>query len=102
MTNNIVNYNSKYYKRLGYIANICEDNYKNDIYAAIPDKKIERDHIDSGYIYNNFDNRRKNPILQLLKSIIGCSVHGMMSLYLLESLITLSIAIPNIINIWVI
>ena len=54
---------------MGYITNICEDNYKNDICAAIPDKKIERDQIDSGYIYSNFDNRWKNPTLQLLSAI---------------------------------
>lgn len=38
--NNIINYNFSYYKYLSYIANICENNYKNNFKAIIADIKI--------------------------------------------------------------
>lgn len=40
--NNIVNYNSNYYKYLSYIANIYKNNYKNNLYFAITDIKIKK------------------------------------------------------------
>ena len=40
ITNNIIYCNFNYYKYLGYIANICKNNYKNDLYIAIADAWI--------------------------------------------------------------
>lgn len=69
ITNNIANYNFNHNKCLGYTANFCKNNHKNNLYVAIVEKRIEEDHIHSGYIYSNIDDRKKNLILQLLSAI---------------------------------
>lgn len=60
ITNNIVNCNSDHYEHLGYAVNICEDNYKNDLHAAIVDIGIGEDHIYSGCVYSDIDNGKQN------------------------------------------
>lgn len=69
ITNNVANYNPKHYKRLGYVANLCEDNYKNDFYTAITDTKIEGDHIHSSCVYGDIDDEKQNLTLRLLSAI---------------------------------
>ena len=69
ITNNTINFNFDHYERLGYIANICQDNYENNFHLAIVDIRIKRDHIYSGYVYNDIDNGRQKPTLQLLSAI---------------------------------
>lgn len=34
-----------YYQYLSYIVDICENNYKNNLYAAIANNKIEKNYI---------------------------------------------------------
>lgn len=74
ITNNVANYNFKYYKRWGYVADLCKNNNENDSHAAIADTKIEGDHIHSGCIYKNIDDGRQNPILRLLSAINNIKV----------------------------
>lgn len=66
---NIVNCNFNYYKYLGYIANICKNNYKNNYYTGITDTNIQKNHLYSSCIYININDRKQNLILQLLSVI---------------------------------
>ena len=52
-----------------FTANICKDNHENYLHATIADTKIERDHTYNSYIYNDINDRRQNPTLQLLSAI---------------------------------
>lgn len=58
ITNIIVNCNFNYYKHLNYIANICKNNYKNNLYSVIVDIKIKRNYINSGYEYSTIDDEK--------------------------------------------
>lgn len=51
ITNIIINCDFNHYENLNYIANICKNNYKNNLYSTIVDIKIKRDYINSGYEY---------------------------------------------------
>lgn len=58
MINNIVNCNFDHNKCLRYIADICENNYENNLYAVIIKTKIEKNHKQSSCIYSNINNER--------------------------------------------
>lgn len=51
---------------MGYAVDFYNGYYKNDLNIAIADTSIERDNINSGYVYSNIDNVHQNPILQIL------------------------------------
>lgn len=63
ITNNIIDCNLNYYKYLDYIANICENNYKNDLYAIIVDIWIKKNYLYNNYIYNNIGDKKQSQIL---------------------------------------
>lgn len=54
---NIVYCIPNYYKYLNYVVDLCNSNYENDLDAAIANKGIKKNHIYSGYIYNNINNK---------------------------------------------
>lgn len=43
---------------MGYIVDIYENNYKNNLYTTIVNIKIEENHIYNDYIYSDINNKR--------------------------------------------
>lgn len=54
--NNIVNYDSNYYKRSNYIDNIYKNNHENNLYTSLPDIGIEKDYVYSRCIFSDINN----------------------------------------------
>ena len=53
---NIVYCNANQYKRKRYVTDLNDNNFENDLNAAIVGISIEGDHINSGCIYSDIDN----------------------------------------------
>lgn len=64
------------YKWDGYVTKLYDNNIKNDLDTAIASRGIEKDYINSGYIYNNINNRRQIPTLWLLSTISNIKVQA--------------------------
>lgn len=69
ITDNIVYCDLDYYKRVGYVVNLYDCNYKNDLDATIADTSIEENHINSICVWSNIDDERQNLTLELLPAI---------------------------------
>lgn len=54
----MVYYNSNYCKGVGYIVDLCDGNYKNDLDAPNINMNVKKNHIKNGCVYNNIDNRQ--------------------------------------------
>lgn len=65
---------------MDYKANIYKNNHENE------DKRIEKDYIHNGCVYNNIDNKKQNLILQLLLIISNIKAKDL-SLYSISSLV---------------
>ena len=53
----------------GYIALLHDDNFENNLDAAIADTKIEADQLHCRYMYSDINNRKQNLILKFLSAI---------------------------------
>ena len=67
--NIIVYCNSDQHKQQDYTTDSYNSNFENDLNIAIASIEIEKDHINSGYIYSNINNRRQNLTFQHLSAI---------------------------------
>lgn len=56
----IVYYNFDQYKHKNYATNLFDNSFKNNLNAAIVSTGIKEDHINSGCLYSNIDNRGQN------------------------------------------
>ncbi len=52
----IMHYNTNQHKREGYVTELNNGNFRNDLNAVIVGTGIDRDHINSSCIYNDIDN----------------------------------------------
>lgn len=64
---------------MGYITDLYEDNYENNLYVAIADIGIEGNHIHSGCVYSDIYDGRQNPTLRLLFAIGNIKVTDLTS-----------------------
>ena len=67
--NSIVHCNSNQHECKGYLTDLCDGNSENNLDAAIASTGIERDHINSGCVYSNINDKRQNPILRHLSAV---------------------------------
>ncbi len=65
----IVHCDSDQHEQQGYVTDLCDGNFENNLDATIASAGIEGDHINSGCIYSDIDNGRQNPTLCLLSAI---------------------------------
>lgn len=56
-------------EREGYAASLRDDNFENNLDAAIAETEIEADQLHSGCVYSDIDDGRQNPTLKLLSAI---------------------------------
>ncbi len=66
----MVHCDSNQHKQQGYTTDLCNGNFENELDAFIASIRIKEDHINSGCIYSNIDDRRQNLNICLL-SVIG-------------------------------
>ncbi len=66
---NIVHCNANQHKREGYVTDLNDDNFENDLDTAIAGTDIEGDHINSGCVYSDIDDQRQNSTLRLLSAV---------------------------------
>lgn len=53
----MVSYNSDQHKRKKYATDLCDNKFENNLNTAIANIDIKRDHINSGCVYSNIDDR---------------------------------------------
>ncbi len=58
IVDNIVHCNADQHEREGYVTDLNDGNFENDLDAAIVGTGIERDHIHSGCVFNDIDDQR--------------------------------------------
>ena len=64
-----VYYNANQHKYKGYVTELNDGNFENNLNTAIASIGKERDHIHTCCIYSDIDNQCQNPTLQLLFAI---------------------------------
>lgn len=67
----IVYYNANQSKCESYGTDLNDGNFRNDLDAIIVGTGIERDYINSGYVYNDINNQRQNSTLWLLSAVVN-------------------------------
>lgn len=65
-----MNCNFHHNEYVGYVTNICKNNYENDFCIILANTKIERNYIHYNYIYCNINDRRKI-LISILLLLIG-------------------------------
>lgn len=61
------------------VTDLCDTNFKNNLYIAIASVGIEGDSMNFSYIYNDIDNKKQNPTLKLLFAISNIKVQAAIS-----------------------
>lgn len=65
----IIYCNIDQHKHEGYATDLNNGNFENDFNVAIAGTDIEKNYINSGYIYSNINDQQQNPTLQLLSTV---------------------------------